>query len=152
MTLTQTRAEPTATADTIAAEHRALNAALEKLLQTGEPAELLPQLEQLRGMLEQHYAGEEADDGLPELIGANAPHLLEPMQRIFAEHREFLTTVDGLSAQARALIDQADELGRGVADFVARTDPHCRCSRRYRLAAEYCIPERRCPVRQPDAC
>lgn len=112
------------TFEDIAAEHRALDKALEVLAGTDDPGELLPRLAKLRGLLEQHYAGEEAADGLPRLIGSNAPHLVASLQRIFDEHRQFLFDLEQLSAEARACVDRNAELHRGIAGFVDRLHDH----------------------------
>lgn len=108
----------------IAAEHRALVEALKALENTHDPGKLLLRLAELRGLLEQHYAGEEADGGLPGVIGANAPHLVAPMHRIFDEHRQFLFDLEELGAEARACVDRNAELHRGITGLVDRLRDH----------------------------
>ncbi|MEE8526233.1 MAG: hemerythrin domain-containing protein [Thermoanaerobaculia bacterium] len=112
------------TFEDIAAEHRALVEALEALEGTHDPGELRLRLAALRGLLEQHYAGEEAADGLPGVIDANAPHLVASMQRIFDEHRQFLLDLEQLGAEARACVDRNAGLHRGITGLVDRLRDH----------------------------
>ena len=110
--------------DEIAEEHRALGDALKRLEAAAEPAAILPQLEDLRRLLERHFAGEEAADGLPRTVGHNAPHLLAALEGIFDEHREFLKDLDVLAAESRACIARGAELRSSVVEFVGRMREH----------------------------
>ena len=110
--------------DEIAEEHHALGEALKRLERADDPAEILPQLDELRGLLERHFAGEEASDGLPETVSTNAPHLLASLEGIFDEHREFLKDLDVLAAESRACIGRIAELRSSVAEFVERMREH----------------------------
>ncbi len=110
--------------DEIAEEHRALGVALKGLETAGDPAAILPQLEDLRTLLERHFAGEEASDGLPDTVGTNAPHLLAALEGIFDEHREFLKDLDVLAAETRACLARGAELRSSVVQFVDRMREH----------------------------
>lgn len=85
----------------IAAEHAALRGSLEQLLEITDPHQLVSALEELRPRLAEHFAAEEGTDGLHDVIGDSAPHLLSSLQRVYDEHRQFLATVDRLTADAR---------------------------------------------------
>ena len=125
MTTPETATESAASSlDEIAEEHRALGEALRGLEAAGDPAVILPRLEELRGLLERHFAGEEASDGLPETVSANAPHLLAALEGIFDEHREFLKDLDVLAAETRACIARSAELKSSVVEFVGRMRDH----------------------------
>lgn len=87
--------------DPIAEEHRALRASLARIEETTDLRLLLPLLEDLRELLAAHFAHEEAVDGLHEVIGDAAPHLLTAVQRLFDEHRECLELLDRLGERAR---------------------------------------------------
>lgn len=87
----------------IADEHRALGELLGRLVHTTDPNALVPQLTELRRLLGVHFAREEADDGLYEIVGEVAPHLLSGVQRLFDEHRELAASVDELLATTREL-------------------------------------------------
>lgn len=125
MTTTEPATESVASSlDEIAEEHRALGVALKSLEAAADPAAILPQLEELRGLLERHFAGEEASDGLPKAVGTNAPHLLAALEGIFDEHREFLKDLDVLTAETRACIARGAELKSSVVEFVDRMREH----------------------------
>jgi len=89
----------------IAEEHRALSELVGRLEHTTDPKVLLPLLTELRRLLGVHFAREEADDGLYEMVGGVAPHLLSAVQRLFAEHREMAASLDDLLASTRELCD-----------------------------------------------
>jgi hypothetical protein len=87
----------------IAREHRQLSELLDRIEGISTPARLALELEGLRALLEAHFAGEEADDGLHEAVGHATPHLLPAVQHLFDEHREVLTELEELTARAREL-------------------------------------------------
>ncbi len=125
MTTTEPATDSVASSlDEIAEEHRDLGVALQGLEAAADPAAILPQLEDLRSLLERHFAGEEASDGLPETVGNNAPHLLAALEGIFDEHREFIKDLDVLSAETRACIARVAELKSSVVEFVDRMREH----------------------------
>lgn len=85
----------------IAEEHEALRTRLEELRELRDLERVVAVLEGLRPRLVDHFESEEAADGLHHVVEENAPHLLPSVQRVFEEHREFLATVDRLTAEAR---------------------------------------------------
>jgi Hemerythrin HHE cation binding domain len=110
--------------ESIAAEHRALGEALGTLEGARDPGEVLSRLDDLRGLLEEHFAGEEADDGLPGLVGTSAAYLLASMQTILDEHQLFLADLAELADQARACVEAGAELRHGIAGFAERLRDH----------------------------
>jgi len=109
----------------IAAEHRALGETLERLEGATDPHRLLPELEKLRRQLQEHFAEEEAHDGLGELVGRSAPHLLAGLQRVLGEHRDFLGQVESITARTRDLVDgPLREIRDSVATLVGQLRDH----------------------------
>ena len=71
----------------IAEEHHALGELLDRLEVTADPNLLAVQLAELERLLIAHFAREEGEDGLHDMVGDAAPHLLAGVQRLFDEHR-----------------------------------------------------------------
>jgi hypothetical protein len=90
----------------IADEHAALRRALDLLEGTRDLERLLPQLASLRRLLVEHFAGEEAADGLHAAVGEAAPSLFPALDHLFEEHRHLIEDLD-------ALIDRATRLAAG---------------------------------------
>jgi hypothetical protein len=88
------------------AQHRSLRETLGRIAATGEITQLVRLLDDLRAQLEPHFAEEEAADGLAEAVGAAAPQHLRHLDRLMAEHRVLLATLDGLIARGRALLSE----------------------------------------------
>jgi hypothetical protein len=106
-------------------EHAAMRALLDRIEQTSVPDRLVVELERLDALLDAHFAGEEADDGLHEAIGSTAPHLLPAVQHLFDEHRVFRADIGSIAADARRLAEgPLAELNRRVADLAARLRAH----------------------------
>lgn len=88
----------------IAEEHRLLRQTLTRIETLDEPAALLRELRAFRPLLAEHFAGEEAADGLHRVIDATAPHRIAEVHELFAEHRECLATLDRLCDTLAELI------------------------------------------------
>ncbi len=88
----------------IAEEHRVLRLTLARIETLDEPGALLRELRALRPLLAEHFAGEEAADGLHRVIDATAPHRIAEVHELFAEHRECLATIDRLCDTLAELI------------------------------------------------
>jgi hypothetical protein len=99
------------------AQHRSLRETLGRIAATGELTHLVRLLEDLRAQLEPHFAEEEAADGLVEAVGATAPQHLRHLDRLMAEHRVLLATLDRLIARGRALL--SDTVGAYVGEVRA---------------------------------
>lgn len=109
----------------IADEHKALRQQLSSLVETRAPHDLLPQLERLRGMLEEHFRTEEEAGGYHDMVGDTAPHLLTSVQRLFEEHRAFIARIDDLIAETRALVDgPVAAVRHGVTDLARQLHDH----------------------------
>lgn len=115
---------PPTSAHEIDDEHKVLGAALARLEETADPARLLPQLEDLRRKLSRHFVSEEANDGLPKIVGPSAPQFIAPLERLFTEHEEFLADLDRLTSDTRALLAKSEEIHSGIADFAGRLRDH----------------------------
>jgi hypothetical protein len=115
----------TAARNRIAEEHAALSALLKSIQRIEAPGRLAVELEKLQTLLREHFATEEAEDGLHAAVDRSAPHLLPAVQQLFDEHRQFLGDLEGLveTAQALSAGPMADLL-RGVAELAARLHTH----------------------------
>jgi hypothetical protein len=111
--------------DRITLEHHRLSAQLDLIELTTDPARLPAALERLHVLLDEHFPGEEASDGLHEAIGGATPHLLPAVQHLFDEHRDFLADLHSLTARARWLAaGPLAELRAGLAGLTARLRDH----------------------------
>jgi len=95
---------PNTSSSRIAEEHRQLRQTLARIETLDEPGALLRELRSFRPMLAEHFAGEEAADGLHRVIDATAPHRIGEVHELFAEHRECLATIDRLCDALAELI------------------------------------------------
>lgn len=86
--------------------------------------ELDPQhlLEQLRGLMVDHFAGEEADDYFGTLR-REAPWMFERLERLEGEHWELVQVVGELQRVAQS-VDRRAELIDGLARLLERLDAH----------------------------
>jgi len=95
---------------------------LARLGQTTDPRYLRPQLQELRGFLERHFAEEESPGGLVSAVGDSAPGLLARLGHIFDQHQRFLETLDTLCDRTEAclrgpmaeILDGVAALSRGL--------------------------------------
>jgi len=94
------------------AQHRSLRETLGRITATSELTHLVRLLDDLHAQLEPHFAEEEAADGLAEVVGAVAPQHVRHLERLMAEHRVLLATLDGLVARGRSLLSDV------VGDYV----------------------------------
>jgi len=108
-------------------EHENLHNTVTFIEQTSDLRVLLPMLGDLRGQLENHFSHEEGPEGLHDAIGDSAPHFLTAVQRLFEEHRNFLSTLDQLIEEAQAcwegpladILHQAETLCRKLQEHEA---------------------------------
>jgi hypothetical protein len=111
--------------DQIAADHHHLRTILEALMATAEVAQIVPKLEHLRVELVDHFELEEGEQGLAQAIGEAAPNTLNRLDRLFEEHRAFLSTIDGIIAQANAYLKGPEaELQSKIRSLCARLEAH----------------------------
>lgn len=109
----------------IAEEHRALGELLGRLEATRDPHALLPRLEELERLLKSHFQREEGAEGLHEMVGESAPHMLTSVQRLFEEHREMAARLDELIRETRRCIEgPVAQVLTGASDLACRLRDH----------------------------
>ncbi len=87
--------------DRIDAEHRMLAGLLETMEQAADCETLLPVAEKLQTVLEQHFASEEAEDGLHSAVRDIAPHHIPHVDAVLNEHTRLRDLVAELVDTAR---------------------------------------------------
>ena len=90
--------------ETIEHDHHAIKEILERLEATMDPHLLLPILEELRMSLVEHFAREEAPEGLHEIIADMSPTTVASLQNILGEHEQFLVRLDSLIERTRKVV------------------------------------------------
>jgi hypothetical protein len=109
----------------IAEEHRLLRRTLERIERTAELGALVAELGELRTLLVEHFAREEAPEGLHRVIDTSAPHLMASVQGLFDEHRECLETLDRLTEEARACLEgPVADVRRELGELCRRLHAH----------------------------
>lgn len=101
----ESASEPVVSPSDFAHDHHALNVVLRRMLSTRDLNLLIPLLNELHQLLEEHFAREEESDGLYQVVSDAAPQHLEQVRKLLAEHSGFLTTVKALEAKAKASVD-----------------------------------------------
>ncbi len=89
----------------MADEHRELRQTLDRIDQESDLTALIALLRDLYAQLEQHFAEEEAADGLSQAIGDASPQHLRRLEQLFDEHKAFLATTASIMERAQALLD-----------------------------------------------
>lgn len=89
----------------IAEDHHALGELLDRLEATCDPNLLALELAEMERLLTAHFAREEGDDGLHEMVGDAAPHLLTGVQRLFDEHRRISARLEEIRGEVQACLD-----------------------------------------------
>ena len=90
--------------DTIEHDHHAIKEILERLEAARDPHVLLSILKELHVSLVDHFAREEAPEGLHEIIASMSPTTVASLQNILGEHEQFLVRLDSLIERLRALV------------------------------------------------
>lgn len=107
----------------IQAEHENLGRLVNRLDAARDIETIVPILQELHVALVDHFATEEADDGLHQAIGHTAPEKERALDELFAEHREFLVRLERLRRRAdgirQSLADMVDQGRRLAADLKA---------------------------------
>jgi len=101
------RDEPSEQKKRIEHEHRRIRSSLELLEQATDLGAILQTLRDLKPLLEHHFAHEEGNDGIHDIIGLTAPNLVPSVQDLFDEHKQFLELLGELTsevARAREII------------------------------------------------
>ena len=90
--------------DALLEEHKDLRELTETICATSDLALLLPMLDELSHELRDHFASEEAPDGLGAVVSESAPHKATAVDHLFAEHADFLTAVRRLHHTVEACL------------------------------------------------
>jgi iron-sulfur cluster repair protein YtfE (RIC family) len=88
----------------IMAEHELLKEALARLEVTRDVAVLAELLAELADLLDVHFAREERMDGIVRDVGTHAPHRVDALSAVLAEHNELRRAVSALVESARACL------------------------------------------------
>lgn len=108
----------------IATEHRELRRTVD-LLENAREAHLIASLlTHLRGQLAAHFAEEEGDDGLASIVRHTAPQHIVHLERLFDEHREFESRIDGLNARFEVINRDLDDLRGTVLELCGGLRDH----------------------------
>jgi hypothetical protein len=96
-------------------EHRRLNELLRSLTRSRDLSRIQNLLGELDALLVVHFAGEEGNEGLHQVVGEAAAHCLPNLQRLFEEHREIRARLAELRiASERLLAGPVARLEAGV--------------------------------------
>jgi len=112
------------------AEHRRIRNLTRQIEGSRDLPELLQRLQEFRTLLVPHFLGEEAIDGLYDIIRRMSPRQLARVDDLEKEHRAFLAAIDEVAERARAclagpvaaVLTEARALARRVRDHEARED------------------------------
>lgn len=112
----------------IDAEHHTLRGLVHRVDEHRDLTTMVPLLEELRQLLEEHFAHEEEADGMADLVRVAAPHRMDTVDQLFDEHRRFLADTDVLIERIRACLsgptqdvyDRAHALAVALHDHEAR--------------------------------
>jgi hemerythrin-like domain-containing protein len=74
-------------------EHRQIHAIARQIQDAGDRNTVLPLLPELLARLERHFAGEEAPDGLFDMIRTTAPERQNSVKELEIQHRDLLTAL-----------------------------------------------------------
>jgi hypothetical protein len=86
--------------DQVVEEHRRIKQSLDRLDHITDLRLMVPLLQELRILLDEHFEQEEAPDGFPAMIAEPAPHHARILDELFDEHKIILKTLDGVIANA----------------------------------------------------
>ena len=89
----------------MADQHRELRQTLDRIDQESDLTPLIALLKDLYVQLEQHFAEEEAEDGLSRAIDDTSPQHVRRLEQLFAEHKIFLATTASIMERAQALLN-----------------------------------------------
>lgn len=80
-------------------DHRKIKLLIAKIEDTSDLSLLVPSLQELTLMLEEHFAEEEAPDGFPRII-ESAPHHARTLEHLFEEHQKILVALQNITQNA----------------------------------------------------
>jgi hypothetical protein len=95
------KAEPAQSAeDKVVEQHRRIRGLLNQLDTTTDLRLMVPLLQELRILLDEHFEQEEAADGFPQMIADPAPHHARALEELFEEHKTLLANLDDVIEKA----------------------------------------------------
>jgi Hemerythrin HHE cation binding domain len=86
-------------------DHEALRAILARVEGSNDLRRLPLQLVELRSLLQDHFALEEAPDGMAAVVRDNAPNQLGKLEGIMAQHPSLLDALDEILDKARRVVN-----------------------------------------------
>jgi hypothetical protein len=86
-------------------DHEALRAILARVEECTELRRLPLQLVELRVLLKDHFALEEAPDGMAAVVRDNAPNQLGRLQGLMSQHPSLLDALDEILDKARRVVN-----------------------------------------------
>jgi Hemerythrin HHE cation binding domain len=86
-------------------DHHSIKEVLERLDATADPNRLLALLDELRTSLVEHFAREEAPEGMHEIVSSMSPSSAASLQNVLAEHGDLLAHLDRLRQRTREIIE-----------------------------------------------
>jgi hypothetical protein len=106
-------------------EHRRLRELLHGLVRTHQLERVDALLAQLEKLLLDHFAVEEAPEGMHDIVSAGAAHRLPNLQRLFVEHREILARLERLRSEVAACLSgPLHDIHEGVAELAEQLRRH----------------------------
>jgi len=101
-------------------DHRELRSRLEVLTSSADLAGVLSRLLELPKLLAEHFAEEEASDGLYEDLARRSPALGEKLDALRHEHREILEDLETLSRDIQHSPGPQAQLGEDARRSISR--------------------------------
>ncbi len=121
----ETKQSPTASEDQVVEQHRRIKEVLNRIGGAGDLQVMVPLLQELRILLEEHFEDEEAPGAFPTMIAESAPHHARSLDRLFAEHGTILSNLDAAIAKALlCLKGPVAEVRTSVADVCEQLRVH----------------------------
>ncbi|MCA9519720.1 MAG: hemerythrin domain-containing protein [Myxococcales bacterium] len=108
----------------IADDHRRLRRILSTLRKSRQIDEFSPLVDELRALLRDHFAAEEAPTGLPQLVRQYAPNQLGKLDVLFDEHRAILSALDSLETQIASCKDAHERLLSQTQSLIETLESH----------------------------
>jgi hemerythrin len=106
-------------------EHRKIMEMTRQVETAPDLVELMSRLREFRSLLESHFSGEEAGDGLYDSIRAIAPRHYGRLDQLEKDHRAFLTEIEKIAERARACLEgPVAEILRGARELTRRLADH----------------------------
>lgn len=106
-------------------EHRKIMELTQRVETAPDLVELISRLGEFRSLLESHFSGEEAGDGLYDSIRAIAPRHYGRLDQLEKDHRGFLAEIEKITERARGCLEgPVAEILRGARELTRRLADH----------------------------